>query len=118
MKKLLLSSIIMFGVCGFVNAQNATDAKLSKAAQKAATTNVAPTPQKAASDVIAAESKVAVLDQDAADLKNTEASKAEKVKQTQSKVKAVDAAGVVVDDEAAKKMEMKKAEAAKKTKQN
>jgi|GWRWMinimDraft_12_1066020.scaffolds.fasta_scaffold64513_1 hypothetical protein len=49
MKKLLLSSIIMFGVCGFVTAQNATDSRVSKKSQAAATTNAAaPTPQKAA----------------------------------------------------------------------
>ena len=48
MKKLLLSSIIMFGVCGFVTAQNATDSKASRKAQAATTTTVAPTPQKAA----------------------------------------------------------------------
>ena len=49
MKKLFLSSIIMFGVCGFVTAQNATDSKASRKAQAATTTSVAaPTPQKAA----------------------------------------------------------------------
>ncbi|MEO7308180.1 MAG: hypothetical protein ABIR78_03640 [Ferruginibacter sp.] len=46
MKKLLLSSIIMFGICGFVTAQNATDSKLKKAGTT--TSSVAPTPQKSA----------------------------------------------------------------------
>ena len=32
MKKLLLSSIIMLGICSFVTAQNATDAKSKKLA--------------------------------------------------------------------------------------
>jgi hypothetical protein len=49
MKKLLLSSIIMFGVCGFVTAQSATDSKLRQASTKPTTTTAAtPTPQKSA----------------------------------------------------------------------
>lgn len=49
MKKLLLSSIIMFGICGFVTAQNATDSKLRQASTKTTTTSAAtPAPQKAA----------------------------------------------------------------------
>ena len=48
MKKLLLSSIIMFGICGFVTAQNATDSKLAKNRTTTTTTAAAPTPQKSA----------------------------------------------------------------------
>ncbi|MEO6254234.1 MAG: hypothetical protein ABIO79_13055 [Ferruginibacter sp.] len=47
MKKLLLSSIIMFGICGFVTAQNATDSKLAKKSA-ATTTSATATPQKSA----------------------------------------------------------------------
>ena len=43
MKKLLLSSIIMLGICSFVTAQNATDAKSKKLAPAATAT-----PQKSA----------------------------------------------------------------------
>lgn len=46
MKKLLLSSLMMFAVCGYVNAQNATGSKLVKPGTT--TTSAAPTPQKAA----------------------------------------------------------------------
>jgi hypothetical protein len=46
MKKLLLSSIIMFGICGFVTAQNATGSKLGKTTTT--TTSAAPTPVKSA----------------------------------------------------------------------
>lgn len=46
MKKLLLSSLMMFAVCSYVNAQNATGSKFQKAGTT--TTSVAPTPQKAA----------------------------------------------------------------------
>ncbi len=46
MKKILLSSIIMLGVCGIASAQ--TDSKFNKKAQSTTTSAVAPTPQKAA----------------------------------------------------------------------
>ena len=52
MKKLLLSSIIMFGICGFVTAQNATGSKFGKTTTTATknTSAAAPTPQKSATD--------------------------------------------------------------------
>ena len=46
MKKLLLSSVIMLGVCGIASAQ--TDSKFNKKAQTTTTSAGAPTPQKAA----------------------------------------------------------------------
>lgn len=46
MKKILLSSIIMLGVCGVVNAQNETGSKFKK--NNTTTSAAAPTPQKAA----------------------------------------------------------------------
>jgi hypothetical protein len=48
MKKLLLSSIIMFGICGFATAQNATGSKLAK--QTTTTSAATPTPKKSATD--------------------------------------------------------------------
>ena len=53
MKKILLSSIIMLGVCGAVNAQNATASKFKKNDAAASTNTSAPalTPQKAANVV-------------------------------------------------------------------
>lgn len=46
MKRFLLSSIIMLGVCGIASAQ--TGSKFNKKAQATTTSTVAPTPQKAA----------------------------------------------------------------------
>ncbi|MBK7121452.1 MAG: hypothetical protein IPH68_00865 [Chitinophagaceae bacterium] len=46
MKKLLLSSIIMLGICSFASAQNATDAKSKKLAPAAPAATA--TPQKSA----------------------------------------------------------------------
>lgn len=120
MKKLLLSSLIMFGICGFVTAQNAQNGKLGKTADKANT--ISPAPQKSA----VAEEKVIVADEKTSADKapsdlladkvpvNPAAEKANK-KQAEKAASAVavDEAGVVVDAEVAKKAEMKKAEAAK-----
>ena len=46
MKKFLLSSIIMLGVCGIASAQ--TDSKMNRKTPAATTSAAAPTPQKAA----------------------------------------------------------------------
>ena len=70
MKKLLLSSIIVLGVCGIASAQ--TDARSAKEKQIAAasTSAAAPTPQKAAimpvNDVVAQPAKTAADKQAAA----------------------------------------------------
>lgn len=48
MKKLLLTSIIMFGVCGFITAQNTVDSK-AKFKSTSSTTSATAVPQKAAS---------------------------------------------------------------------
>ncbi len=115
MKKLLLSSLMMFAVCGYVSAQNATGSKF----QKAGTTSTAPTPQKAAvlnteatSDAMPATDKDAT--QAVAPAPND---KAAKFKAAQAKPSpAVTADGVVVtaDDLSPKeKAELKKMEAAK-----
>ncbi len=116
MKKLLLSSIIMFAVCGYATAQNATGSKFQKAGTT--TTSVAPTPQKAA-----VTNEVISQPEPASD-KATQAAvpaandKAAKVRNT-----AVSADGVVVStndvsSDEAKKAAAAKAAAAKKNKEN
>ena len=54
MKKLLLSSIIMFGVCGIAAAQKGTDSKVKTRTQT--TSSIAPAPQKSATAAQAAAS--------------------------------------------------------------
>lgn len=116
MKKLLLSSLMMFAVCGYVSAQNATGSKF----QKAGTTSTAPTPQKAAvlnteatSDAMPATDKDAT--QAVAPAPNDKAAKFKAAAQAKPSP-AVTADGVVVtaDDLSPKeKAELKKMEAAK-----
>lgn len=123
MKKLLLSSIIMFGICGFVTAQNAQDAKLIKSAVK--TNSISPAPQKAAvldenaTAEVAADKAPSDLQADKAPVNSAEADRYNKKKAAKAAVVVGDD-GVVVDAEVAKKAEMRKAEAAadKKKKDN
>ena len=126
MKKLLLSSIIMFGVCGFVTAQNATETKGKQPATKATTTNsISPAPQKSAvvSDQRPASDAVSASDLDSRPA-TTEAEKLAATKKTDTKTNrftgkktpdasktatTVNEAGEVVNtDEAAKKAAVKK----------
>jgi hypothetical protein len=116
MKKLLLSSIIMFGVCGFVSAQSATDSKFSKAQAQTASSAAAATPQKSAT---AAQAKVAVVGDKVtdptlpADVDKAKAAPAATV--APIPVTAVNEAGVVevVNPDIAKKRDMQKAAASK-----
>ena len=104
MKKLLLSSVIMLGVCGIAAAQ--TDSKANKQAQVAASTAAAPTPQKAAimpasDDVAVPATKTSADKQAAADAAAvppspvTKKSKTDKAAAT-APATTVNAAGVVV----------------------
>jgi len=100
MKKLLLSSVIMLGVCGIATAQ--TDSKLAKQqATNAATPAL--TPQKAA---IMPASDAAVA---SSDDKEAAAAATRTATQTAKKTQAtsVDATGVVVPDDQAAKREAK-----------
>lgn len=105
MKKLLLSSVIMLGVCGIATAQ--TDAKLAK---QPAATSAAPalTPQKAAvmpaSDAAVAPAATSTDQQAAA---APAAPKAARVAKTEAA--SVDAAGVAVPSNDAAKKEAKMA---------
>ncbi len=110
MKKLLLSSIIMFGVCGFVTAQNATEGQSKKANKSTIASPAAPTPQKSAfattapADVINADGTVAAKSADAPAIAS------DKVQTTSDDMKAP-VAGDNVDYQ--KKNAARKAEAAK-----
>lgn len=111
MKKLVLSSIIMLGVCGIASAQ--TDSKLAK--QKQASTSsssAALTPQKAAftpaSDVVTAPAVATATstDQEAAAATKSATQTAQKAEST-----TVNAAGEVVPATDAKRREAKMAAA-------
>ena len=121
MKKLLLSSILMLGVCGAVNAQNATGSKLKKNDLSATTTSAAaPTPQKAAvmppsDDVVAPATKTAADKEAAATAPTAPQTKAQIKAAQASAVTTVNAAGVVVSDE--EKVKAEKAQANKKNQQ-
>lgn len=109
MKKFLLSSIIMLGVCGIASAQ--TDSKAAKQKQQAATTTsaAAPTPQKAAimpeSDLAPAAAATTSDDKTAATNRSAT--------QTAQKAEAtsVNAAGEVVPSTDAQRKEAKMAAA-------
>ena len=120
MKKLLLSSIIMFGVCGFVTAQNATGSKLGKT-QATTTTSAAPTPQKAAVEPALATNDVDPV-KPASTKTNAVAAPAANVKSAKvvkpAEAVAVSADGVIIANDAAKKKEIEKAEAAAAKKNN
>lgn len=94
MKKILLSSIIMLGVCGAVSAQNATGSKLGKNNQTT-TSAAAPTPQKAAvmpaSDV-AAPTATDPIPSDARTAADKEAAATAPAAKTKAQVKAEQAA--------------------------
>lgn len=120
MKKFLLSSIIMLGVCGAANAQ--TGAKTKKndlSAAGTSTSAAAPTPQKAAvipqSDAVAP----AATTRTAADKEAASVAPVTRIKTKPAQVQApatVNAAGVVVSDE--EKVKAEKAAAAKATGEN
>lgn len=97
MKKLLLSSVIMLGVCGIAAAQ--TDSKFNKKAQTTNTSVTAPTPQKAAimpaSDVMAAPVAKTAADKQAAALAPSPVTKKSKAAQA-APATTVNAAGEVV----------------------
>ncbi len=103
MKKLLLSSIIMLGVCGIASAQ--TDSKVAQKHLGTTTTSAAPvsTPQKAAimpaSDV-AVTTAAAASDKEAATTTSAAAPKPARVNKT-----TVNAAGVVVPSDDVKREE-------------
>lgn len=117
MKKILLSSIIMLGVCGAVNAQTGSKFKKNEASTSAA----APAPQKAAimpasdaAPVAAPAERTAADKAAAADVAPaTPAQTKAQMKQQQAAAAAttVNAAGVVMTDE--EKVKADKAEKAK-----
>jgi len=105
MKKLLLSSIIMFGICGFVTAQNATDSKLRQASTKQTTTSAATaTPQKAAS---ATSEKAPVMNADG----TAAPAPTNAVAPTTKRVRSTDAKVSQTDADLAKKKEIEEARA-------
>ena len=106
MKKLVLSSIIMLGVCGIASAQ--TDSKVKQKHPEAATTSAAApalTPQKAAimpaSDVAVSVDGVIATDKQAASTTSATASKAARVAKTEATT--VNAAGIAVPTDDAKR---------------
>lgn len=105
MKKLLLSSIIMFGVCSFATAQNVTTgSKLQKAS--ATTTSISPAPQKS----VAATGSETIVGEDGVARPTADQAVAAKT----NNAVAADVAGVTVtDQQIAKKKEMQKAAEAK-----
>lgn len=119
MKKVLLSSIIMFGVCSFVTAQNATGSKLGKAE---ASTSATATPQKAAVEVALATNDVDPVKPASSKTKAvaSPATHSKVAKQTApaDAATAVTADGVLIADDIAKKKEIEKAEAAAKKNKN
>ena len=99
MKKLVLSSIIMLGVCGIASAQ--TDSKLKQKHPEAATTSAAApafTPQKAAimpaTDVVGSTDAIVATDKEAAVAASVATPKGARVAKTEATT--VNAAGVVV----------------------
>lgn len=129
MKRFLLSSIIMLGVCGAVNAQNATGAKVKKNEMATSSTSsasaVAPTPQKAA--VMAVEANVAApAEKTAADkegasvapMNQAQNKAAVRAKQAVTAEAKVDAAGVTVMSDEEKDIAAKKAEKAAQAKKS
>jgi hypothetical protein len=118
MKKFLLSSIILLGVCGAANAQ--TSGKTKKNEMSAASAVAAPTPQKAAL-APAAESVVAPASTTPSDKQAAQTAPVTRIKskpaQTTTTAAApatVNAAGVVVPSEE-EKIKADKAEKAKAT---
>ncbi len=120
MKKLLLSSIIMFGICGFVTAQNAPSK--SKKAETSAN-SATPTPQKAAVAPVAATTDDVNAARPASD-KNKSAAvpaatdKSAKVKPAQAAVVSADGVVITAPDAAKDKAAAAKANELKKTKDN
>ena len=96
MKKLLLSSIIMLGICSFVSAQNALESK----SKKLANGTPAATPQKSSAapvistaDGTTAEAKVAATEvAPITDAKYNQADDAEALKQKEAKKAAAEKA--------------------------
>jgi hypothetical protein len=115
MKKLLLSSIIMFAVCGYVTAQNATESKFKKAESKTAPqTVVAPSDAKvssAATNDAPTTGAKAVKKTDAAQSVNRPVAVQPADATTASAVE-VNAEGDVVKPDEAKKKEIEKAQSA------
>ena len=124
MKKILLSSIIMLGVCGAVNAQNATGSKLTKQAEASTSTSaVSPTPQKAAitpvSAAVAAPAEKSITDKEAASTAPKTKAEIKAAQAAQTAVTSVNAAGeVIMTDEAKEKAEKAAAEKAASVKKN
>lgn len=121
MKKLLLSSIIMFGICSFATAQDAKQSKSKKTEATPAVTNTFTTAADAQKPAVDAAKKsqvdVAPSDKDAKPVGKNTGTKAAEAKPT-----TVNANGEVVTDEvAAKKQQDRaaiKAANAKKAKDN
>ena len=121
MKKLLLSSIIMFGVCSFVNAQNAPASNIKKPGATT-TTAATPTPQKAA--VVSPSATTDVEPARPASDKNTSAAPAAanvmsaKVKPAQASTVGADGVIISAPDAAKEKAAAAKANDLKKNKDN
>jgi hypothetical protein len=116
MKKFLLSSIIMLGVCGAVSAQTAAKSKKTDASA-ASTSAAAPTPQKAAivpsSDDVAPvtpATRTAADKEAAATAPVTPVTKKSQTTQAATTT-TVNAAGVTVTSDEAKQQAVKAAEA-------
>lgn len=115
MKKLLLSSIIMFSVCGIVTAQSATDSKLRAKSSATPTNSLTPVPQKSAS--AAAQAPVAAATTTSADIDAARSPEKVAILEAQPKIAtttAVNAAGeVIIVDDATKQRQIEKAAAVK-----
>lgn len=107
MKKLVLSSVIMLGVCAIATAQ--TDSKMNKKPQATSTSPAAPTPQKAAI-MPASDAAVAATVSTADDVKAVSpATTVVKTNDASSAVTTVNAAGEVVPVNDAQRREAKMA---------
>lgn len=105
MKKFLLSSIIMLGVCGAVNAQTG---KAKKNVVNATSTSATPTPQKAAL-MPADEAVIAGIPVN--DVTPSDATASKTVAEKTAAAKTENAAGEVVVSQEARKAEIKAAAA-------
>lgn len=116
MKKLLLSSIIMFGVCGIVTAQSATDTRL-KAKSTAPVSSLSPTPQKSASAAAQAPVAAPASATTSADIDAARSPEKVAIMDAQQKIATsttVNAAGeVIVVDDATQQKQIEKAAAVK-----
>ena len=108
MKKFLLSSIIMLGVCGVVNAQTSGKTKKNEVNPTSTSAAATPTPQKAA---IMPSDEAAVAAPVASDVTATDATASKTVAAKTDAAKTVNAAGEVIVSQEANKAQIKAAAA-------